>query len=270
MRPRSSLRAARTDRSPPATCARGCRRSRISPSPAAGSRRAVSIRPSSLRSPHRRRKGSSSAQAPVRSSPSSSWPGGPSPKVSSIPSSTTVRAGGTRSGAPRSTRASRARWPRSRPRCPPSAPAPSTAIADAAVHDLYPVLVDQIARDRLRADRVRLAPSKAGRANAIDHLLEGLTAPDSALPRHSGLGALERQALRVGRRGARDAGRGPSGGSASISTSALPLGPGDEPRLVLELWLQASDDPDARPARVAALGPRRRRLRVPTCRRPAP
>ena len=64
---------------------------------------------------------------------------------------------------------------------------------DATVHDLYPVLVDQIARDRLRADRVRLAPSKAGRANAIDHLLEGLTAPDSALPRHSGLGSLERR-----------------------------------------------------------------------------
>ena len=66
-------------------------------------------------------------------------------------------AGGTRSGAPRSTRASRARWPRSPPRCPPSAPTPSTATATPTVHDLYPVLVDQIARDRLRADRVRLA-----------------------------------------------------------------------------------------------------------------
>ncbi len=65
--------------------------------------------------------------------------------------------------------------------------------AGAAVNDLYPVLVDQIARDCLRAERVRLAPTKAGRASAIDHLLEGLTAADSVLPRHSGLAALEKR-----------------------------------------------------------------------------
>ena len=76
---------------------------------------------------------------------------------------------------------------------PPSARAHSTGDREATVDDLYPVLVDQIARDRLRADRVQLAPAKVGRANAIDHLLEGLTAPDSALPRHSGLAALERR-----------------------------------------------------------------------------
>ena len=110
------------------------------------------------------------------------------------------------------------------------------------MHDLYPVLVDQIARDCLRADRVRLAPSKAGRANAIDHLLEGLTAPDSALPRHSGLAALERRLSDWV-----DAGLG------TLTRTVWRLGlhlderltadPDEEPRLVLELWLQASDDP---------------------------
>src|SRR5512134_1349959 len=38
----------------------------------------------------------------------------------------------------------------------------------ATVHDLYPVLVDQIARDRLRAEGVRLAPRRAGRTTAIE------------------------------------------------------------------------------------------------------
>ena len=114
--------------------------------------------------------------------------------------------------------------------------------ADAAVNDLYPVLVDQIARDRLRADGVRLAPSKAGRANAIDHLLEGLTATDSVLPRHSGLAALEKRLSDW-----------VDGGLETLARTEWRLGlhlderpspsPGEEPRLVLELWLQAADDP---------------------------
>ena len=113
---------------------------------------------------------------------------------------------------------------------------------DAAVHDLYPVLVDQIARDRLRADRVRLAPSKAGRANALDHLLEGLTAPDSALPRHSGLGALERRLSEWVDAGLETRTR--TEWRLGLHLDERPsAGPGDEPRLVLELWLQASDDP---------------------------
>jgi hypothetical protein len=64
----------------------------------------------------------------------------------------------------------------------------------AVVHDLYPVLVDQIARDRLRADGVRLAaPRGRARATALDLFLEGLTAVDPVLPRHSGYSALDRR-----------------------------------------------------------------------------
>jgi len=106
----------------------------------------------------------------------------------------------------------------------------------ATVHDLYPVIVDQIARDRLRADRVQLAPAKAGRANAIDHLLEGLTAPDSALPRHSGLAALERRLSDW-----------VDGGLAhrprTTWTLGLHLDEREGDSLALELWLQAEDDP---------------------------
>ena len=107
---------------------------------------------------------------------------------------------------------------------------------DATVDDLYPVLVDQIARDCLRADRVRLAPSKAGRANAIDHLLEGLTASDSALPRHSGLAALERRLSDWV-----DAGLAHR--SRTTWTLGLHLDERDDNSLALELWLQAEDDP---------------------------
>ena len=107
---------------------------------------------------------------------------------------------------------------------------------EATVDDLYPVLVDQIARDRLRADRVQLAPAKVGRANAIDHLLEGLTAPDSALPRHSGLAALERRLS-----GWVDGGLAHR--ARTTWTLGLHLDEREDDRLALELWLQAEDDP---------------------------
>ena len=69
--------------------------------------------------------------------------------------------------------------------------------ADAVVHDLYPVVVDQIARDRLRAAGIRLArPSRRSGASALELFLEGLTAADPALPRHSGYAALERRLSR--------------------------------------------------------------------------
>ena len=107
---------------------------------------------------------------------------------------------------------------------------------EATVDDLYPVLVDQIARDRLRAERVRLAPAKVGRANAIDHLLEGLTAPGSALPRHSGLTALERRLS--------DWVDGGLAHRASTTwTLGLHLDEREHDSLALELWLQAEDDP---------------------------
>jgi hypothetical protein len=105
-----------------------------------------------------------------------------------------------------------------------------------AVHDLYPVLVDQIARDRLRADRVRLAPARTGRRTALDLFLEALTAPDAALPRHSGLVSLDRRLSEWV-----DAGLAHR--TRTTWTLGLHLDERDEGRLVLELWLQAADDP---------------------------
>jgi hypothetical protein len=65
---------------------------------------------------------------------------------------------------------------------------------DAMVHDLYPVLVDRIARDRLRADGVRFTNAlRPVRPTALDVFLEGLTAAEPVLPRHSGYAALEQR-----------------------------------------------------------------------------
>src|SRR6185436_14644390 len=72
--------------------------------------------------------------------------------------------------------------------------APFDGDRDAAVHDLYPVLVDQIARDRLREDRVLLAgPRGARRASAVELFLAGLASAESSLPPHSGYAALRRR-----------------------------------------------------------------------------
>ena len=49
---------------------------------------------------------------------------------------------------------------------------------DAMVHDLYPVVVDQIARDRLHADRVSLAGPMPLRPSALELFVSGLTAED--------------------------------------------------------------------------------------------
>ncbi len=107
---------------------------------------------------------------------------------------------------------------------------------DATVRDLYPVLVDQIARDRLQAGRVRLgAALRNGRPTALELFLDGLSAPEPELPRHAGYAALNRRLSRwlddgLGRR----------------SSAPWKLGLHLDERgtaLVLELWLHAEDDP---------------------------
>jgi len=111
---------------------------------------------------------------------------------------------------------------------------------EATVHDLYPVLVDQIARDRLRSTGVRLAdPMRRGRPGALEQFLAALTAPEPVLPRHSGYPALERRLSRWV-----DDGLGRL--SAAPWQLALHLDErvvDDSPTLFLELWLQAGDDP---------------------------
>jgi hypothetical protein len=108
---------------------------------------------------------------------------------------------------------------------------------EATVHDLYPVLVDQIARDRLRADGVRLASAmKQVRPTALDQFLEGLTAADPVLPRHAGYSALDRKLS-----GWVDAGLGRR--TSTHWRLGLHLDEREGDALVLELWLQAEDDP---------------------------
>jgi hypothetical protein len=121
--------------------------------------------------------------------------------------------------------------------------APFDGDREAAVHDLYPVLVDRIARDRLLADRVRLTGRHGvGRATAAELFLAGLAAAESTLPPHSGYPALSRRVS-----GWIDAGL--SRRSAAPWRLGLHLDerPGATPEaahaIVLELWLQAEDDP---------------------------
>src|SRR5207248_2053614 len=52
---------------------------------------------------------------------------------------------------------------------------------ESVVGDLYPQLVDQIARDRLIKAGVRMSTG-AARRNALDSFLAGLTSPDPELP----------------------------------------------------------------------------------------
>ncbi len=113
---------------------------------------------------------------------------------------------------------------------------------DATVHDLYPVLVDQIARDRLRSRGISLSSRvRTGRPSALELFLGGLTSAEPDLPRHAGYPALERQLTRWV-----DTGLGrPSTAAWRLSLHLDErLAPGaEEPGLVLELWLQAEDDP---------------------------
>ena len=73
--------------------------------------------------------------------------------------------------------------------------APFDGDRDAAVHDLYPVLVDQIARDRLQADRVQLDRPVAAPAARPPRSCSwtGSPPPTPKLPPHSGYAALRRR-----------------------------------------------------------------------------
>lgn len=116
---------------------------------------------------------------------------------------------------------------------------------DAAVHDLYACAVDQIARDRLRDARVKLDRNlRHGAPGAIAQFLQGLLAPDALLPRHPGFPALERKLSQwvdagLGRRSV-----APWLLSLHLDERRATTQPDDnDPQLVLELWLQAADDP---------------------------
>src|SRR5438445_1372526 len=105
-----------------------------------------------------------------------------------------------------------------------------------AVRDLYPYLVDHIARTRLRAAGVRLTQPTHRTRSAIELFLDGLTAPSPELPEHSGYSALEGRLTKW-------VDDGLSQLSAAPWRLALHLDERESDRLTLELWLQAEDDP---------------------------
>ncbi len=113
---------------------------------------------------------------------------------------------------------------------------------DATVHDLYPVVVDQIARDRLRADRVSLVVGLPRRPAALELFVEGLAGAESLLPPHSGYAVLKRQLAEWVYDGLGALARG-SEASWKLSIHLDERTVGGETDLVLELWLQAEDDP---------------------------
>jgi len=113
---------------------------------------------------------------------------------------------------------------------------------DATVHDLYPVVVDQIARDRLRADRVTLGGPLPRRPSPLELFVAGLTAEGPVLPPHSGYPALKRQLSRWVYDGLGVLARG-SEASWKLAIHLDDRTTADETELELELWLQAEDDP---------------------------
>ncbi|MFN0152935.1 MAG: DEAD/DEAH box helicase [Gaiella sp.] len=113
--------------------------------------------------------------------------------------------------------------------------------ADAAVRDLYACAVDTIARDRLVAKRIRLGGDLLGRTSAVTHLLTALTADDPQLPQATGYTGLERMLTTWVDSGLSARPRAPWALALHLDER---LGEDDDGRhTVLELWLQAADDP---------------------------
>jgi hypothetical protein len=114
---------------------------------------------------------------------------------------------------------------------------------EALVHDLYACAVDQIARDRLSKAGVRLGNRLArSRPSAPELFLDGLTSAEPDLPPHAGLGALERRLTDWVDHGLERRSAAPWLLSLHLDEHTDPE-PGSSSTVVLELWLQAADDP---------------------------
>jgi hypothetical protein len=106
----------------------------------------------------------------------------------------------------------------------------------AVVHDLYPRVVDRIARDRLVSAGVSLGSSRSfGRGRAVEAFLHGLTSPQPNLPHGPSYRTLAKKIERW-----------VDEGLARIVVAPWGLGLHLEERdggLVLQVWLHAEDDP---------------------------
>jgi hypothetical protein len=105
----------------------------------------------------------------------------------------------------------------------------------ATVNDLYPRLVDRIARDRLVEAGVRLGSARPfGRNRAVEAFLHGLSSPDPELPHGGSYRALEKKVTRWVDQGLDRLIRAPWGVGLHLEER--------DGGLALELWLHASDD----------------------------
>jgi non-specific serine/threonine protein kinase len=113
---------------------------------------------------------------------------------------------------------------------------------DAFVDDLYGCAVDELARGALRRAAVRLGALPARTPGAVDHFFAGLAAAQPELPSHAGYPALERRVTAWVDGGLARRSRAPWNLGLRLDESDS-TGDGDGPTVVLELWLEAADDP---------------------------
>ena len=126
----------------------------------------------------------------------------------------------------------------------------------ATVNDLYPRLVDQIARDRLVGAGVRLGSARPfGRNRAVEAFLHGLSSAEPELPHGGSYRALEKKVTRWVDHGLERLIRAPWGVGLHLEER--------DGGLALELWLHASDDATVALPAVASLGRRPRRVPLP-------
>ena len=189
-------------------------------------------------------------------------------RASCIRTSTTATAAGSRSGARRSTRPCRRRSPRSRgaaagrrrrvrrrPRRDRARPLPGASSTRSRATGFAPIASASSA----------VLPR---RPSALELFVDGLAAGESVLPPHSGYAALKRQLSRWVYDGLGALARGSAAAwklSLRLDERTVGERDGARPRAVAA----GGGRPDARPARVARVGRRRRDLRVPARERSA-
>jgi non-specific serine/threonine protein kinase len=111
----------------------------------------------------------------------------------------------------------------------------------ATVYDLYGCAVDELARRALRSAGVTFSPSRS--SGAAELFLAGLAAPAADLPAAAGYAALERRLNAWVDGGLSHRSRAPWNLGVRLDEGDGDTGPGGEPPVVLELWLEAADDP---------------------------
>ena len=114
---------------------------------------------------------------------------------------------------------------------------------ESAVYDLYACAVDRIARERLRDADVRFGHSRLGaRPATVANLLDALASLDPELPSASGYAAVEARLAEWVDKGLARRSAAPWTICLRLD-ERLPGTPDDGPDIVLELLLQAADDP---------------------------